>query len=135
MIFVKKVLFKKKGVIRETGSVGSALLIWIACGVYSVFGAISYAELGCMIPKTGGEYEYFKVAFGDIFGFLFVWTMTIIYNPASTAIAALTFADYTLQWFFPTCGIPLASRMALAAAAISKFVYTLRFSADSSILK
>ena len=94
----------------------------MACGVYSILGAMSYAELGCMIPKTGGEYEYFKIAFGDIFGFLFVWTMTFIYNPASTAIAALTFSDYLLQIFFTSCDLPLGARICLAAAAISKLL-------------
>lgn len=102
----------------------------MACGVYSIFGAMSYAELGCMIPKTGGEYEYFKIAFGDIFGFLFVWTMTFIYNPASTAIAALTFSDYLLQSFFPSCPIPMDARVCLAAAAISKFFFLLFFMAS-----
>ena len=38
----------QKGVIQETGSVGTALIIWILCGVYTIFGAISYAELGCI---------------------------------------------------------------------------------------
>ena len=93
-------------------------MIWVACGIFSIFGAMSYAELGCMIPKTGGEYEYFKIAFGDIFGYLFVFTMTFIYNPASTAIAAYTFADYFLKSFFSSCAIPLDVRLCVAALAI-----------------
>jgi hypothetical protein len=61
-----------------------------------------------------------KVAFGDLAAFLFVFSMTILYNPASTAIAALTFADYALKSFFPSCAVPEASRLCLAATAISE---------------
>lgn len=82
-----------------------------------MFGALSYAELGCLIPKTGGEYIYLKTAFSDFFGFLFVWSYTFIYNPAVAAFAALLFSDYTLKAFFPNCQSPVEARLCLAAAA------------------
>lgn len=101
-------------ILRESGSVGAAFLIWIFGGVFSIFGALSYAELGCLIPKTGGEYIYLKTAFSDIFGFLFVWSYTFIYNPAVAAFAALLFSDYALKPFFPNCDPPVFSRITLA---------------------
>ncbi len=108
------------GIIRDTGSVGGAFLIWIFGGVFSIFGALSYAELGCLIPKTGGEYLYLKTAFGDLWGFLFVWSYTFIYNPAVAAFAALLFSDYALKVFFPSCQTPVEARLALASLATSK---------------
>ncbi|CAF1036527.1 unnamed protein product [Brachionus calyciflorus] len=107
------------GVIQECGSIGISLLAWVICGLISMFGAMSYAELGCMIPKAGGEYEYLMVAFGKLTGFLFIWTFIIVMIPSSFALSALTFADYALQPFYEGCSPPLAPRILLAAAAIS----------------
>jgi len=109
-----------KGVIQEVGSIALSILIWIICGLISIFGALTYTELGCMIPKAGGEYEYLMTAFGNSLGFLFVWGQLIIIIPTANAVAALTFADYLLQPFFPDCPIPNISRISLAASAICK---------------
>lgn len=72
-----------------------------------------------MIPKAGGEYEYLMVSFGNLPGFLFIWTFIIIMIPASFALTALTFADYVLQPFYLTCDPPLSARLLLGAASIS----------------
>ena len=109
-----------KGVIQEVGSVGLSILIWIICGLISIFGALTYTELGCMIPKAGGEYEYLLTAFGNLLGFLFVWAQLIIIIPTANAVAALTFADYLLQPFFSDCVIPNIARISLAASAVCK---------------
>ncbi len=92
----------------------------MVCGIFSIFGAIAYTELGCMIPKAGGEYEYLGTAFGDLFAFLFVWAFLIIIVPTSFALTALTFADYVLQPFFVSCTPPYYARIFLAALSISK---------------
>src|SRR5258707_4777060 len=46
---------------------------WIVGAILSLFGALSYAELGAMIPEAGGEYAYLRRAFGPVWGFLFGW--------------------------------------------------------------
>lgn len=117
MIVGAGIFIVPNGIIRDSGSVGVAFLIWIFGGVFSMFGALSYAELGCLIPKTGGEYIYLKTAFSDLWGFLFVWSYTFIYNPAVAAFAALLFSDYALKSFFPSCESPVEARLCLAAAA------------------
>lgn len=107
-----------KGVIQEVGSIGLSIAIWIFCGLISIFGALTYTELGCMIPKAGGEYEYLMTAFGNLLGFLFVWAQLIIIIPTANAVAALTFSDYLLQPFFPDCDIPNLARIFIAASAV-----------------
>jgi amino acid transporter len=103
----------------EVGSIGYSLIIWVLCGVISIFGAQTYAELGCMIPKAGGDYEYIMAAFGNLYGFLFVWSQLIIIIPTANAVAALTFSDYILQPIYTDCNAPSASRILIAASAVA----------------
>ena len=70
--------------------------IWLGCGVLAGSGALCYAEVGTMIPKSGGEFPILLEAFGPIPAFLFVWTSSIVLKPSSLAILSLTFAQYFL---------------------------------------
>ena len=47
---------------------------WVFTGVLSFFGALAYAELGAMIPATGGQYVFLREAYGPLAGFLCGWT-------------------------------------------------------------
>jgi L-type amino acid transporter 5 len=102
-------------------SIGVSLIIWIVCGIISIFGAQTYSELGCMIPKAGGDYEYIMAAFGSLYGFLFVWAQLVIVIPTANAVAALTFADYILQPIYSTCKAPFIARVLIAASGVCKF--------------
>lgn len=75
-----------------------------------------------MIPKAGGDYEYIMAAFGNLYGFLFVWSQLIIIIPTANAVSALTFADYILQPFYSTCKAPLITRTLLAVSAVCKYL-------------
>jgi len=69
-------------------AVGSARLVylaWVAGGLLSFFGALTYAELGAMKPQAGGEYVYIRDAYGPLAGFLYSWTWFLIAKPASIA--------------------------------------------------
>src|ERR1700722_13841052 len=67
------------------GSSGLVYLAWIAGGLLSLFGAMTYAELGSMMPYAGGEYVYLRGAYGDRAGFLYMWTWVAVAKPASIA--------------------------------------------------
>ncbi len=119
MIIGSGIFIVPNGIMRDAGSVGYSILIWILGGVfYAIFGALSYAELGCLMPETGGEYIYFKKGFSNLLGFLFVWSYTFIYNPAVAAFASLLFSDYALKSFYPDCPSPSGARICLAITAI-----------------
>ena len=69
-------------------AVGSSTLVyaaWIVGGLLSLFGAMTYAELGSMMPYAGGEYVYLRGAYGDRTGFLYMWTWFAVAKPASIA--------------------------------------------------
>ena len=82
-------------------------------------GALSLAELGTMIPKSGCEYAYLYEAFGPIPAFLFSWVSMILLKPSSVAIIALTCAEYVMVPLFDDgCGVPPVLNRKLTAAVV-----------------
>jgi basic amino acid/polyamine antiporter, APA family len=70
---------------RAVGSARMVYLAWIVGGLLSLFGALTYAELGAMMPGAGGEYVYLRNAYGDLPAFLYMWTWFAVAKPASIA--------------------------------------------------
>ena len=73
---------------RDARSVGLVFFVWIFGGILSLFGALSYAELGAAIPAAGGDYGYLNRGFGPKWGYLFGWMHSIIGRPCSAATIA-----------------------------------------------
>ena len=59
-----------------------------------------------MIPRSGGDYTYMNEIFGPLTAFLYMWAAFIVIMPAGNAVTALTFAEYSLQPFWPSCHPP-----------------------------
>ena len=70
---------------RDAGSSSLVYAAWIAGGMLSLFGAMTYAELGAMMPYAGGEYVYLRGAYGDTTAFLYMWTWFAVAKPGSIA--------------------------------------------------
>jgi len=70
---------------QDAGSAKLVYLAWIAGGLLSLFGALTYAELGAVRPFAGGEYVYVRDAYGPLPAFLYAWTWFLIGKPASIA--------------------------------------------------
>ena len=73
-------------------------VIWIIAGMFTFFGALIFAELGAMIPETGGLYVYFRKMFGGFTGFLYGWAAFAVIN--TTAVAAISFVCAQYADFF-----------------------------------
>jgi basic amino acid/polyamine antiporter, APA family len=73
---------------QAAGSARLVYLAWIVGGIFSFFGALTYAELGAMKPQAGGEYVYIRDAYGPLPGFLCGWTWTVVVKPSSLAAIA-----------------------------------------------
>jgi APA family basic amino acid/polyamine antiporter len=76
------------------GQLAPALLVWIAGGVLSTLGALTYAELSAMKPECGGLYIYIRDTFGGFVAFLYGWALFIVISSATNATLAVAFAAY-----------------------------------------
>ncbi|XP_038046051.1 Y+L amino acid transporter 2-like isoform X2 [Patiria miniata] len=106
-----------KGVVAGCGSVGLSMVMWLVCGLISLLGAQCFAEIGAMLPQSGGTFSYLHVMFGDLVAFLYMWGKVVLALPASCALIALLFAEYSLQPFFdvnPLCSLPKEAVWCLA---------------------
>ena len=63
-------------------SVPITLAMWLIAGVVSMFGALAYAELGAMMPVSGGQYVYLTEALGPLWGFLCGWAFFLWHDLA-----------------------------------------------------
>lgn len=73
---------------------GLLLLVWLLGGVFSLFGALTFAEMGAMFPRAGGIYVFLREAFGERIGFLYGWTFFWVINTGIIAAVAYAFATY-----------------------------------------
>jgi APA family basic amino acid/polyamine antiporter len=68
-------------------------MAWLTAGILSLAGALTYAELGAMLPHAGGEYLYVRAAYGDLAGFLNGW-MRFVVGSAGIAALGVGFATF-----------------------------------------
>lgn len=110
------------GVLKYSNSVGLSLIMWVVPGVFSMLGALVYAELGVRIQKSGGEYAYILEAFGGLPAFIVMWITFVIIGGVSCAANSLVFAQYILQPIYPDCEIPSHIVTMVAICGLSKII-------------
>ncbi|KAL5276026.1 SLC7A9 family protein [Megaselia abdita] len=118
------------GLLVRTGSVGVSFLIWLACGLLSLLGALSYAELGTMNTSSGAEWAYFMDAFGPAPAFLFSWVSTLVLKPSQMAIICLSFAQYAVEAFVSECDPPISVIKMVALLAVIMILFVNCYSVD-----
>jgi len=83
-----------KTMVQEVGSVPMVFAVWIAGGILSLAGALTYAELAASMPEAGGEYVYLREAYGPMYGFVYAWTQLIVAKSGAIATLATGFYLY-----------------------------------------
>ena len=76
------------------GSTSLFGLVWVIGGLITIFGAVIYAELTAMMPKSGGPYVFLKEAYGPFIAFIRGWAMFFVSETASIVAVALVFTEY-----------------------------------------
>ncbi len=78
----------------SVGSPSAVLLAWLVGGLFTLAGALSYAELGAMFPRSGGEFHFLRAAYGRATAFLYGWMQILVGKSGSQAALAVAFAIF-----------------------------------------
>ncbi len=100
------IFLKPAEMAREGRFVSIVFAAWIVGAILSLFGALSFAELGAAIPEAGGEYAYLRRAFGPAWGFLFGWMHAIVGRPSSLSSIAAGLMRF-LSFLLPVVAAPI----------------------------
>lgn len=86
------VFLKARVMTCNVGSPTWVMIAWIAAGLLSLAGALTYAELSAMKPEAGGEFVYLRDSYGRLSSFLYGWMVMLIAKPGAQASVASVFA-------------------------------------------
>jgi APA family basic amino acid/polyamine antiporter len=78
----------------NVGTPWMVLLAYLFAGILTLGGALTFAELGAMMPRSGGQYNYIGAAFGRVWAFLYGWMETLLDGAASIAALAIVFVIF-----------------------------------------
>ncbi len=98
---------------------GLVIAIWLFSGLLVLCGALTLAELGTMLPESGGLYVYMREAYGPFWAFLYGWTIMLVVIPGT--VAALTSAFLLYLGYFVPMG--LLTEKALGIALLLALAY------------
>lgn len=95
---------------------GALLSLWVVGGVVALCGAVAYAELGALLPRSGGEYVYLGQAWHPVAGFLGGWVSMTVGFAAPIALSSMAFGRY-LSAIVPVS--PRAASLAMLAFVVA----------------
>ena len=97
-------VFLKAAIMSQiVGSPFWVLMAWVVAGLLSLAGALTYAEIGILFPRAGGEYVYLRESYGDLTAYLYGWQRFWVSSPGTIAaysVGAATFVAplFGLDW-------------------------------------
>lgn len=115
------IFFTPAEVARALPTGGWIMGVWAIGGFLAFAGALTYAELGAMLPDAGGPYVYIRQAFGQLPAFLYGWMALMSIASGAIAAVAMGFAGYLGR--FVDLGV-MGGQLAVAAATIAVLTIT-----------
>lgn len=87
-------------IVRNVGSAGWLIAVWLLTGFMTMTAAISYGELSGMFPKAGGQYVYLKEAYNRLIAFLYGWSFFAVIQTGTIAAVGVAFSKFA-AYIFP----------------------------------
>jgi APA family basic amino acid/polyamine antiporter len=81
-------------IVRNVGSSGWLIAVWLITGFMTITAAVSYGELSGMFPKAGGQYVYLREAYNPLIGFLYGWSFFSVIQTGTIAAVAVAFSKF-----------------------------------------
>ena len=81
-------------IVRNVGSAGWLIAVWLITGFMTITAAVSYGELSGMFPKAGGQYVYLKEAYNPLIGFLYGWSFFAVIQTGTIAAVGVAFSKF-----------------------------------------
>lgn len=114
------VFFKPYAIYQATGGgPGMGILAWIIGGLMSIFGALTFAEVAVMIPRTGGMVTYLSEAYGKKIGYLAGWMQVMIFYPSFLAGYGVKVGEELSQMTGIHMTMPVAILIILTLCAVN----------------
>jgi basic amino acid/polyamine antiporter, APA family len=82
-------------IVRNVGSSGWLVAVWLITGFMTITAAVSYGELSGMFPKAGGQYVYLKEAYNPLIAFLYGWSFFAVIQTGTIAAVGVAFSKFT----------------------------------------
>jgi APA family basic amino acid/polyamine antiporter len=81
-------------IIRNVGSSGWLIAVWVITGFMTLTAAVSYGELSGMFPKAGGQYVYLKESYNKLIAFLYGWSFFAVIQTGTIAAVGVAFSKF-----------------------------------------
>jgi APA family basic amino acid/polyamine antiporter len=82
-------------IVRNVGSAGWLIVVWLLTGFMTLTAALSYGELSAMFPKAGGQYVYLKESYNKLIAFLYGWSFFAVIQTGTIAAVGVAFSKFT----------------------------------------
>src|SRR5262249_32887124 len=118
------------GIAAKVPDIGIYVATWVLGGLFTLCGALTYAELSALFPNTGGVFVYLREGFGRLPAFLFGWSELLILRASALGAVATVLAEYLLRLL----GQPVSVEVHTAAGVAQQSAPAVHYVAVAAIV-